>query len=150
MAAARAQTAMTHNHPLVVAAADFLARTAWAVLGGSAPVAAMQQAVAALSGVPELGQWLKAGCDSRSQETAAAIAALGQACEIEMAFPAMVHLVARYENDLKSALVENVMAGGDSAGRGIAVGLILGAWQAGVGRHSRRLDQRYAPGRKNC
>ncbi|HSM75863.1 MAG TPA: ADP-ribosylglycohydrolase family protein [Desulfobacterales bacterium] len=128
VAAARAQTAMTHNHPLVVAAAEFLARTAWAVLGGSAPVAAMQQAAAALEGAVELGQWLKAGGDSRSRETAEAIADFGQACEIEMAFPAMVHLVARYENDLKSALVENVMAGGDSAGRGMAVGLILGAW----------------------
>jgi ADP-ribosylglycohydrolase len=128
VAAARAQTAMTHNHPLVVAAADFLARTAWAVLGGSAPVAAMQQAAAAVDGVPELAQWLNAGCDSRSRETAVVIADFGQACEIEMAFPAMVHLVARYENDLKNALVENVMAGGDSAGRGMAVGLILGAW----------------------
>jgi ADP-ribosylglycohydrolase len=129
VAAARAQTAMTHNDPLVIAAADFLARTAWAVLGGSAPVAAMQQAVAAVDGAAELGQWLKAGVDSRTQETAAAIADFGQACEIEMAFPATVHLVARYENDLKNALVENVMAGGDSAGRGMAVGLILGGWQ---------------------
>lgn len=129
VAAARAQTAMTHNHPLVVAAAEFLARTGWAVLGGSAPVAAMQQAMAALSGAAELGRWLAAGLDSRGRDSAPAIADFGQACEIEMAFPAMVHLVARYESDLKSALVENVMAGGDSAGRGMAVGLILGAWQ---------------------
>jgi len=48
-------------------------------------------------------------------------------CEIGAAFPSVIHLLARYENDLKEALVENVMAGGDSAARGMAVGMILGA-----------------------
>lgn len=126
-AAARAQTAMTHQHPLVVAAAEFLARTGWAVLKGTAPVAAMQQALAAVPDAGELGRLLEKGVASRGSDTVAAVADFGQACEIEMAFPAMVHLVARYENDLKAALVENVMAGGDSAARGMGVGLILGA-----------------------
>ena len=36
-------------------------------------------------------------------------------------------VIAKYENDLQAALVENVMAGGDSAGRGLLVGLVLGA-----------------------
>jgi ADP-ribosylglycohydrolase len=39
----------------------------------------------------------------------------------------VVHLIARYENDLEPALIENVMAGGDSAARGMAVGMVLGA-----------------------
>ncbi len=48
-------------------------------------------------------------------------------CEIEAAFPCLVHLIARYEDNLKEGLIENAMAGGDSAGRGLMVGMILGA-----------------------
>ena len=49
-------------------------------------------------------------------------------CEIGAAFPAVIHLLARYEDNLKEALVENVMAGGDSAARGMVTGMILGAY----------------------
>ena len=52
---------------------------------------------------------------------------MGQMCETAAAFPGVIHLIAKYENDLKQALIENVMAGGDSAGRGLIVGMVLGA-----------------------
>ena len=39
----------------------------------------------------------------------------------------MVHLIAKYENNLEEALVQSVMAGGDSAARGMLVGMVLGA-----------------------
>jgi ADP-ribosylglycohydrolase len=48
-------------------------------------------------------------------------------CEVEAAFPCVIHLIARYENNLKEGLIENAMAGGDSAGRGLIAGMILGA-----------------------
>jgi ADP-ribosylglycohydrolase len=39
----------------------------------------------------------------------------------------VVHLIAKYESDLKEALVQAVMAGGDNAARAMAVGMVLGA-----------------------
>jgi ADP-ribosylglycohydrolase len=41
----------------------------------------------------------------------------------------VVHLIVKYEDNLKEGLIENAMAGGDSAGRGLMVGMILGAYQ---------------------
>jgi len=67
------------------------------------------------------------GMDSADMDTRKAISDFGQMCEVEAAFPSTVHLIAKYENDLKTALVENAMAGGDSAARGMITGLILGA-----------------------
>ena len=49
-------------------------------------------------------------------------------CSVEAALPGTIHLISKYENDFKEALVENVMAGGDSAARGMLVGMVLGAY----------------------
>jgi ADP-ribosylglycohydrolase len=42
-------------------------------------------------------------------------------------FPGVVHLIVKYENNLEEALIQSVMAGGDSAARGMLVGMVLGA-----------------------
>jgi ADP-ribosylglycohydrolase len=41
--------------------------------------------------------------------------------------PGVVHLLARHGRDLAGCLTENVMAGGDSAARGLLAGMVLGA-----------------------
>ncbi len=141
VAACRAQTAMTHNSPEVVAAAEFLARVLWHVLRGVAPTAAMSTVVRDEMDNQTLAGWVDQGLESAGEETLDVINDFGQACNIRMALPATVHLVARYENDLETALVENVMAGGDSAARGMAVGMLLGAWQGEIALPQAWLEQ---------
>jgi ADP-ribosylglycohydrolase len=41
--------------------------------------------------------------------------------------PAVFAILLRHGDDLETALIENVMAGGDSAARGVVLGTILGA-----------------------
>ena len=41
----------------------------------------------------------------------------GQMCEVDAALPGTLHLIARYEESLADGLIENVRAGGDSAGK---------------------------------
>jgi ADP-ribosylglycohydrolase len=121
---ARRQTALTHNSPLVLAAAEFFSRLACRVLEGVRPIAAMQQEAVE----KEIAEWVRAGIASRSEDTRSVIRRFGQMCEISAAFPATIHLIAAYEDRLEEGLIQNVMAGGDSAGRGLLAGLVLGAW----------------------
>jgi hypothetical protein len=46
---------------------------------------------------------------------------------VAAAFPATVHLIAKFEDRLEEGMIENVMAGCDSAGRGLLADLVLGA-----------------------
>lgn len=131
VAAARAQTVMTHNNPLVVASAEFFARVAHSVLRGKAPTAAVTSVCQeSFEGTP-LAEWVTKGLQTTPGGSREAIAALGQSCDVRGAFPAVIHLLARHEGDLREALIENVMAGGDSAARGMVVGMVLGA-HAGI------------------
>lgn len=40
----------------------------------------------------------------------------------------VVHCTAKYAKDLREGLIQNVMVGGDSAGRGLLMGMVLGAY----------------------
>ena len=127
VAAARAQTAFTHNHSAVIESAAFFATITCEILAGTAPLAAIEKARKDEAHSDLFGEWIQMGLESAGRDSRQAILDLGQMCEIPAAFPAVIHLVAKYENDLEAALVENVMAGGDSAGRGLLAGMVLGA-----------------------
>jgi len=126
-ASAKAQTAFTHNNPQVIESALFFSTITLKVLEGTAPKTAILQVKEEQLVKAPLLKWIEKGLDSVEQESRQAILNFGQMCEIAAAFPSVIHLIVKYETDLKAALVENVMAGGDSAGRGLLVGLVLGA-----------------------
>ena len=128
VASAEAQTAFTHNNSLVVQSAAFFSTVALHILKGTSPVTAVKQAVTEKFSSAPYGEWVEMGLQSIDQNTRQSIKDFGQMCETPAAFPGVIHLIAKYENDLKQALVENVMAGGDSAGRGLIVGMTLGAY----------------------
>ncbi len=125
--ASRSQTHMTHTDPVTVDSAEFFATVAWLVLNGMPPVAAMQTvAQDQFANSPVYG-WVKEGIASKDTGSVTAIGKFGQSCRTAEAFPGVVHLIARYQEDLKKALVQSVMAGGDSAARGMLAGMVIGA-----------------------
>jgi ADP-ribosylglycohydrolase len=126
--ASRAQTAMTHNTPLVIDIAEFFARTSWMVLEGASPVSAMEEVSNDRFGTSPISNWVEMGIQSKEMESVATIVRFGQDCRVDHAFPGTVHLICKYERDLKEALVQSVMAGGDSAARGMMAGMVLGAY----------------------
>jgi len=125
--AARDQTKMTHNHPMIVDGAEFFARLCWKILQGDGPVSAIQDLTAERFKDSPLSEWVGKGLESSKEDSVAVIGRFGQSCHVDEAFSGVVHLVAKYERDLKEALIQSVMAGGDSAGRGMMVGMVLGA-----------------------
>jgi ADP-ribosylglycohydrolase len=125
--AARTQADMTHRDSLTVDASGFFARVACRVLHGMRPVSALDEVSSTFFKGSRLQLWADKALESCSGESVQTIKTFGQDCHTPDAFPSVIHLICRYENDLKEALVQNVMAGGDSAARGMAVGMILGA-----------------------
>jgi ADP-ribosylglycohydrolase len=125
--AARAQTALTHNNRHVIESAEFFGRVAWQVLHGEAPIAGVKQVLGEGFERDPYMKWVADGLNSVESDTRQAMLDFGQMCETEAAFPCVVHLIAKYEDNLAEGLIENAMAGGDSAARGLIVGMILGA-----------------------
>ncbi|WP_320045491.1 ADP-ribosylglycohydrolase family protein [uncultured Desulfobacter sp.] len=126
MANAETQTAMTHNHTQVIQSARFFASAAIEAAEGRKPLDALEMAQKELSSNSPIYQMITDGLESVDKETTQAIAGFGQMCETQAALPGTIHLISKYPNDLKTAMVENVMAGGDSSARGILCGFILG------------------------
>ncbi|NNF99740.1 MAG: ADP-ribosylglycohydrolase family protein [Desulfobacteraceae bacterium] len=123
----RQQSAMTHNDPMVVEAAEFFARLVYLVLHGEAPKNAADKAVSDMGQPAALIKGIEKALSSVPDNTIDTIGRFGQSCGIPAAFPSVMHLIFKFEMDLKTALVENVMAGGDSAARGMLAGMVLGA-----------------------
>jgi ADP-ribosylglycohydrolase len=130
ISAARAQTAFTHNNDPVIDAAEYFARVIHGVLNGQQPTAALRCVRDEEFNHPPYSGWIEKGLQSTAENTRAAIKDFGQMCEVHAAFPCVVHLISKYENNMKAAMVENAMAGGDSAGRGLILGAVLGAYPA--------------------
>lgn len=129
---ARSQTALTHGNQEVVESAEFFSRVVFKVLQGEAPTAAIKRTLKEGFDREPYSKWIEEGFSTIDKDTRQTMLDFGQMCEIEAAFPCVIHLITKYEDDLKEGLIENAMAGGDSAGRGLMVGMVLGAHLGGA------------------
>jgi ADP-ribosylglycohydrolase len=127
LAAARAQTALTHATPGVMGSAELVARTVFVLLRGVSTASALQAATAFPYKLFPAEQYLNRAEKVRELDTAEAVMELGQSCDLEKALPATLAILLKHGEDLEAALIENVMAGGDSAARGMVLGTLLGA-----------------------
>lgn len=122
------QTALSHNNPEVLTATDFFVRLVIRALAGEKPSTVIPDLAENQFQDTELAEFVEMGMASQGKDTRTVIAEFGQMCSVEAATPGAIHLIVSYENDFKEALVQNVMAGGDSAARGMFVGMVLGAY----------------------
>ncbi len=127
IAAVRAQTAMTHASAEVIDSAEFIARVVFLLMRGVTIPSALEMA----SGLPyrtlQPGAYLQQAQAKSGISTAQAVAELGQSCPLGKALPSVFAILLEHGDNPETALIENVMAGGDSAARGMMLGTILGA-----------------------
>lgn len=127
--AAAAQTACTHGDPAVIEAARFFATVTQSLLHGKSMQAALEKAMQRANEEALPAEWWENALESAASKgtDAAALHWHGLSCHTADAFPGICHLLLRHPGDPATALIENANAGGDSAARGIILGLIYGA-----------------------
>jgi len=132
VAAVSQQTALTHRNPDVIDSAVYFARVAAQAAQGQELRRALQDVMQRHFDRLPFSRWVAEGIDSWRVDTRDAISRFGQGCDVAGAFPGAIHLIAKYHADPVEGLIENVMAGGDSAARGMLAGMIFGA-SSGMG-----------------
>lgn len=127
--AARSLTSFTHGDPAVIEAAEFFVRVTRAVQRGSN----IPQALESVSALPHWKalpqEWLQAAKHSAKSDVndSEALLSHGLTCSVSEAFPATCHLLLRHPDAPATGLIENINAGGDSAARGMMLGMVYGA-----------------------
>ena len=118
----QAFVALTHNSPRVLSAAALFASIILDVIEGKSINDALDDAEID----PLLQDAFDAGQKSKDQDSFRTIRQFGPACGIEGGFEGVIHLLSTYD-DFKETIMANVKSGGDSAARGMVVGMIMGA-----------------------
>ncbi len=128
IAAARAQTALTHGDPFVIDAAEYFLRAAELILTGAGVEEALAAAATASYQHLPAAEWLAIAREAAAMDDhLASTAKLGLTCHLPEAFPATLHYALRFPDDLTAALSANALAAGDNSARGMPLGMLLGA-----------------------
>ncbi len=134
IAAARAQTALTHGDVEVVDSAEFFVRAVVALEAGSDLEAAFDQA--ASEGIYNTLNAEEALATARAQgdDFLAVGQSLGLTCHFPEAFPLTLYLALRAGADFTSAMNENALAGGDTSARAMLLAVLFAARDGEVGQ----------------
>lgn len=125
--AARAQTALTHGNPQVIDAAEFMARAAISIRQGATLDESFDEAAShPYDGLPAI-TWLAEARAASEGDLTHNAARMGLACNVRQAFPLALAVALKHQADPLAALAANALLGGDSAARGMPIGLLLGA-----------------------
>lgn len=108
MRIASEQTTLTHNAKVAVVAGS-LTKLAFALKRGELLPTIIEREFST-------GDWLAKARGVSDLDPTAALGKLGRDCSMESALPSLLYLLSR-QRSYREAMIENVMAGGDSAAR---------------------------------
>jgi len=125
--AAREQTALTHGDPIVQDAAELFTRWVEALSTGQSMAAALDTATSAPYAALDAASVLNTARNYAQGSPREAASSLGLSCNVMEALPLTLCLALHYTDKPREALITNALLGGDSAARGLLLGLVMGA-----------------------
>jgi len=147
---------LSHNNPDPIAAAEFLARTMWRLVHEGKDLEPALNEAAAVMNNDFINERLRQArekvaeatdpsralskeefCDDLALTSLARLwdvgksepIKVGKASPTEGALPGALYFALKYKDSLEAALIANANCGGDSAVRGLVIGMLLGASQ---------------------
>lgn len=121
------QIALTHNNPYVFEISDYFVEVVNSLLEGVTLNISLETA---LVGQPDRIVQSYRHAKEQTGSLIESVLAIGQSCSSQYGLPSVLSILLKaHEQDLnfKETLIENTYAGGDSASRGILIGMLLGA-----------------------
>ena len=124
-------TLVSQRHPMATAHAQLHALILRESFRGASLSDALARAEAAMPpDAPfseDLRTELSAARGRTGEEVRLATGQLGQHCRLDQSFPSALQCALRHHGDFRAAIVDDLRAGGDTAGRGSMIGAWLGA-----------------------
>lgn len=118
------QTRLTHNSDALMSFGKFTTEVLLELIIGKPLIETIDWVSKKYPDIEVIVTRLK---DRFSEDTNAVVKDLGQSCSSLFAFPAALYIAMKYKDNFTEAMKQNVLAGGDSAGRGMIIGMLLGA-----------------------
>jgi ADP-ribosylglycohydrolase len=117
----------THEEPRVINTGKFFAEVVYTIIHESIGAKEAIDKVMATEKYENIASMIQQGLDSVERDSSEVVRDFGLGCDIEGALASTIHMIVKYTDDYKEAIIQNTMAGGDSAGRGMIIGMVLGA-----------------------
>lgn len=118
------QTKLTHNNDLLLSYAKFTTELMLELIIGK-PL--LDSILTVSQKYPQIEKTISRLRMRLLEDTVEVVKDIGQSCSSQFAFPAAMYIILKYPTNFVDAMKYNVLAGGDSAGRGMLIGMILGA-----------------------
>ncbi len=118
------QTKLTHNNDLLLNYAKFTTELMLELIIGK-PL--LDSILSVSQKYPQIEKTISKLQTRLSEDTIEVVKDIGQSCSSQFAFPAAMYIILKYPTNFVDAMKHNVLSGGDSAGRGMLIGMILGA-----------------------
>jgi len=140
------QTIITHPKDIVLSGARFIGHLVFSVYNGMNLKEATNRA-RKLENSPFMQTIFNALKETEGDDPVEAIVKLGQSCHIKGALSSIVYILERYGENSREGLKINVLAGGDSAARGMVLGLIFGLYGGDSGFSRSLINQMNCTGK---